>query len=123
MRSRKMALSTPNYRQSSNLITTSSLVQDLQQLINAWLPRVQIARPAGRSQTAALLAERRQREDAAFDAAQIEKAARWPSIKEGWVQSTDRKLQANAVRRRFETLLRQSDVGIEARRQKYVSNT
>jgi cilia- and flagella-associated protein 53 len=65
-----------------------------------------------------LLMERRMKDEQAAAAEELARLAKMQDMRNDWEKSTDRKLQANAVRYRMQRLLRDTEVTLEARRQR-----
>jgi hypothetical protein len=59
------------------------------------------------------------KEDQLFAAQELAKQAKIQDLRNDWEKSTDRKLQANAIRRRVQTLLHETEFSLEARRERY----
>ena len=76
----------------------------------------------GRQPPDKLLLERRAREDEMMAAAELAKMKKMQDLRNDWERSTDRRIQANVVRRRVQSLLDENDVALEARRARYDSN-
>jgi len=73
----------------------------------------------GRQPSDKLLIERRMKEDQLAAAQELAKLTKMQDMRNDWEKSTDRKLQANAVRRRVRSLLHETELSLEARRQRY----
>ena len=48
------------------------------------------------------------------------RAARLKDLRDDWERSTDRKIQANAIRRQVQGILAENDLAVEARRARYM---
>lgn len=48
------------------------------------------------------------------------RAARLKDLRDDWLRSTDRKLQANAVRRQVQGILAENEMALEARRARLI---
>lgn len=77
-----------------------------------------IARAPGRQPPDKLLIERRMKEDQLQLAQELAKQTKIQDLRNDWERSTDRKLQANAIRRRVQTLLHETEFSLEARRER-----
>ena len=62
------------------------------------------------------------KEDQLVAAQELSKLTKMQNMRSDWEKSTDRKLQANAVRRRVQGLLHDTKFTLEARRQRYCAS-
>jgi cilia- and flagella-associated protein 53 len=60
------------------------------------------------------------KEDQLQLAQELAKQTKIQDLRNDWERSTDRKLQANAIRRRVQTLLHETEFSLEARRERFV---
>jgi len=60
-------------------------------------------------------------EDAVLEDAKSRRLATMKSLRDDWERSTDRKIQANAIRTKVHSILAESELALEARRARFHS--
>ena len=81
---------------------------------------MQIARPPGRRQAPSNILVSNYLEDEELEDLKSKRLHKLKGLRDDWERSTNRKIQANEIRRKVQGILAESELALEARRARYV---
>ena len=82
---------------------------------------VQIARPPGRRQAPSNLLTNGYANDNELEDMEMKRLVKLKDLRDDWERSTNRKIQANEIRRKVQGILAESELALEARRARFHS--